>query len=77
MTANESVLGPSASRRRNPIDGPEVESEQPRCLAVEQAVAADEGLSTLGRGSTSRGRAALSYIVGRRAAPAVLLSTIT
>ena len=58
MIANESVPGPSASGRRNPIDGPEEEPEQPGCLAVEQAVAADEGLSTLGRGSTSRGRAA-------------------
>jgi hypothetical protein len=45
--------------------------------AVEQAVAADEGLSTLGRGSMSRGRAALEMNSGRRAAPAVLLSTIT
>jgi len=37
----------------------------------------DEGLSTLGRSSTSRGRAAHQMIEGRRAAPAVLLSTIT
>ena len=43
--------------------------------AVEQAVAADEGLSTLGRSSTSRGRAAHEMNGGRRAAPAVLLST--
>jgi hypothetical protein len=45
--------------------------------AVEQAVAADVGLSTLGRCPTSRGRAARQMNSGRRAAPAVLLSTIT
>ena len=37
----------------------------------------DEGLSTLGRRSTSRGHAAHEMNRGRRAAPAVLLSTIT
>ena len=42
-----------------------------------KAVAADKGLSTLGRRSTSRGRAAFEMNEGRRAAPAVLLSTIT
>ena len=46
-------------------------------LVVEHAVAADKGLSTLGRSSTSRGHAASQQTVGRRAAPAVLLSTIT
>jgi hypothetical protein len=44
---------------------------------VQHAVAADKGRSTLGRRSTSRGRAALQMNEGRRAAPAVLLSTIT
>ena len=49
------------------------------CLlaAVQHAVAADKGLSTLGRRSTSRGRAAFQNFAGRRAAPAVVLSTIT
>ena len=42
-----------------------------------KAVAADVGLSTLGRCSTSRGRAAQQMSEGRPAAPAVLLSTIT
>jgi hypothetical protein len=37
----------------------------------------DKGRSTLGRRSTSRGRAAHQMNEGRRAAPAVLLSTIT
>ena len=46
-------------------------------VAVQHAVAADKGLSTLGRRSTSRGRAALEMNGNRRAAPAVLLSTIT
>jgi len=50
---------------------------RPLLDAAQQAVAADEGLSTLGRSSTSRGRAALQMNEGRRAAPAVLLSTIT
>jgi hypothetical protein len=44
---------------------------------VQHAVAADKGLSTLGQRSTSRGRAAFEMNEGRRAAPAVLLSTIT
>jgi hypothetical protein len=44
---------------------------------VQHAVAADKGLSTLGRRSTSRGRAAFEMNEGRHAAPAVLLSTIT
>jgi len=44
---------------------------------VQQAVAADEGLSTLLRGLPSRGRAAFKVNEGRRAAPAVLLSTFT
>jgi hypothetical protein len=44
--------------------------------AVEHAVA-DKGRSALGRWSTSRGCAAHQVIEGRRAAPAVLLSTIT
>jgi hypothetical protein len=44
---------------------------------VEHAVAADKGLSTLGPRSPSRGRAAPQISRGRRAAPAVLLSTIT
>ena len=42
-----------------------------------KAVAADKGLSTLGRRPTSRGRAAHQIDRGRRATPAVLLSTIT
>jgi hypothetical protein len=48
-----------------------------RVRAVEQAVAADKGRSTLGRWSTSRGRAARQMTEGRRTAPAVLLSTFT
>ena len=44
---------------------------------VEQADEADEGLSALGRRSTSRGRAARQMIEGLRAAPVVLLSTFT
>ena len=44
---------------------------------VQPAVAADRGLSTLGRASTSRGRAAHEMNEGRRASPAVLPSTIT
>jgi hypothetical protein len=48
-----------------------------RLDVVEHAVAADKGLSTLGRRSTSRGRAAFQMNEGRRAAPAVVLSTIT
>jgi hypothetical protein len=44
--------------------------------AAQQAVAADEGLSTLDRWSTSRGRAAFEMNECRRATPAVLLSTI-
>jgi TonB family protein len=44
---------------------------------VQHADEADEGRSTLGRSSTSRGRAAHEMNGGRRAAPAVLLSTIT
>jgi len=55
----------------------EVELEWRDRPAAEQAVAADVGLSTLGRSSASRGRAAQQMIEGRRAAPAVLLSTIT
>ena len=58
-------------------EGLEVELEWGDRPAVEQAVAADVGLSTLGRCSTSRGRAAQQMSSGRRAAPAVLLSTIT
>jgi hypothetical protein len=46
-------------------------------VAAQQAVAADKGRSTLGRRSTSRGRAAVEMNEGRRAAPAVVLSTIT
>jgi hypothetical protein len=46
-------------------------------LVVEHAVAADKGLSTLGRRSTSRGRTAFEMNERRRAASAVLLSTIT
>ena len=46
-------------------------------MAVQQAVAADKGRSALGRDSTSRGRAAHQISEGRRAAPAVLLSTFT
>jgi hypothetical protein len=42
----------------------------------EPADEADEGLSTLGRRSTSRSRAAHEMNEGRRAAPAVLLSSI-
>ena len=44
---------------------------------AQHAVAAAEGPSTLGRCSTSRGRAALKNFGGRRAAPAVPQSTIT
>ena len=43
---------------------------------VEQAVAADKGLSTLGRSPTSRGRAAQQLNGGRCAAPAVAPSII-
>ena len=55
----------------------EEDSQKSVSVAVEPAVAADVGLSTLGRSSTSRGRAALQMSSGRHAAPAVLLSTIT
>jgi hypothetical protein len=44
---------------------------------VEPADEADEGLSALLRRLRSRGRAALEMNEGRRAAPAVLSSTIT
>jgi hypothetical protein len=47
-----------------------------RLDVVEHAVEADKGLSTLGRSSTSRGRAAFEVNEGRRAAPPVVLSTI-
>ena len=45
--------------------------------STHNAVATDKGLSPLGRRSTSRGRAAHQVNEGRRAAPAVVLSTIT
>ena len=48
-----------------------------RLDVVEHADEADEGRSTLLRRLRSRGRAALEVNEGRRAAPAVLLSTIT
>jgi hypothetical protein len=49
----------------------------PPGVSVQHAVASDKGLSTLGRRSTSQGRAAFEMTAGRRAALAVLLSTIT
>jgi hypothetical protein len=55
----------------------EEDSERSENIAVEPAVAADRGLSTLGRASPSRGRAAHDMNEGRRASPAVLPSTIT
>jgi hypothetical protein len=48
-----------------------------RLDVVEHADEADEGLSTLLRRLPSRGRVAFEVNEGRRAAPAVLLSTIT
>jgi hypothetical protein len=48
-----------------------------RLDVVEHADEADEGRSTLLRRLRSRGRAALEVNEGRRAAPAVLSSTIT
>jgi hypothetical protein len=48
-----------------------------RLDVVEHADEADEGRSVLLRGPRSRGRAAFEVNEGRRAAPAVLSSTIT
>ena len=77
VVGDEVVVVSSASRKRDPVEVLEVELEWRDRPAAEQAVAADVGLSTLGRRSTSRGRAAQQMNSGRRAAPAVLLSTIT
>ena len=77
VVGNEVVVVSSASRRRDLVEDLEVELEWRDRPAAEQAVAADVGLSTLGRCSTSRGRAAHLIKQDRRAAPAVLLSTIT
>ena len=73
----EVVVENPASRRLDLVEGLEAESKQTRRPAVEHAVAADEGLSALGQCPTSRARAALQKFGGRRAAPAVLLSTFT
>ena len=54
----EAVVAHSESRRRELCEVREVKLEQREHPAVEPAVAADVGLSTLGRRSTSRGRAA-------------------
>jgi hypothetical protein len=68
---------PKTARTQDSASATESREGQVRGPDVQHAVAADEGLSTLGRGSTSRGRAAHEVNGGRRAAPAVLLSTLT
>ena len=68
---------PKIARTQGSAGATESREGQVRGPDVQHAVAADKGLSTLGRRSTSRGRAAFDMNEGRRAAPAVLLSTIT
>jgi hypothetical protein len=68
---------PKIARTQDSAWAAESREGQVRGPDVQHAVAADKGRSTLGRRSTSRGRVARQNIGGRRAAPAVLLSTIT
>jgi len=72
-----SVPGQKACGGENPSRCRWLVQAQCGGLDVQHAVADDKGRPALGRSSASRGRAAHKMTEGRRAAPAVVLSTIT